>query len=60
MYDGRLLLGALITKCDGATRAFDAERKSLGSFPTLKAAAAAINHAYSTAKSVSVSVSVAA
>jgi hypothetical protein len=43
LYDGTRLLATLIVKSDGETRAFGADRRSLGSFPTFEAATAAIN-----------------
>jgi hypothetical protein len=43
MYDGTRLLATLITKHTGETRAFDAGRRTLGTFPTFKAAIAAVN-----------------
>jgi hypothetical protein len=43
LYDGTQLLATLITKHTGETRAFGADRQSLGSFPTFKDATKAVN-----------------
>jgi hypothetical protein len=45
LYDGHKLLATLVVTAAGPTRAFDAKRKSLGRFATLKAATAAVNKA---------------
>jgi hypothetical protein len=43
LYDGHKLLATLVVTSAGPTRAFDAERKSLGRFATLKLATIAVN-----------------
>jgi hypothetical protein len=42
LYSGVVMLATLIVNCRGETRAFGADRKSLGLFPTLHAATTAI------------------
>ena len=42
LYSGVDMLATLIVNYHGETRAFDADRKSLGLFPTLQAATAAV------------------
>jgi hypothetical protein len=43
LYDGVVLLAIFVVSHHGTTRAFGADRRSLGSFPTLLAATAAVN-----------------
>jgi hypothetical protein len=42
LYDGQILLGTLFVKYTGETQAFDSTRRSVGVYPTQKAAAVAI------------------
>jgi hypothetical protein len=43
MYSGLELLATFVTTHTGSTRAFGADRRSLGRFPTFRAAITAIN-----------------
>jgi hypothetical protein len=43
LYDGQECLGTIKVAEDGTARAFDARGKRLGSFPSLKAASAALD-----------------
>jgi hypothetical protein len=45
MYSGTRLLATFIVTSAGPTRAFDADRRSLGAYPTFKVATTAVNRA---------------
>jgi hypothetical protein len=46
LYSGTRLLATFVVTSAGPTRAFDAERRSLGAYPTLKTATTAVNKAW--------------